>query len=758
MADARRLADLSMVPPLAAEVAKQIAAGGPPLTSSAIDAVGGDPTARALASRVLSPEMFGTSADWATALELCVIAANGGPILFEKGKTYVFYRVANLTRDFNIDLNGAVIVAPLGFIVASTRNSYTAFTPFTTVGGSKTLPIPAGVPIAANRWISLESNTVRLATGTYLYGELIEVIDVAGGVANLREPLLDSYQVDTIRIQALERARVVNGKVDITGAAIQAPGGNPVVGIDVMARWVEINVNVVGGQYAGVGVAALGVFVYLKGTATGITNVQGFNAGAGRVGYGWLGTGSYIFASINAVNCKHGYSSADRTRLTKQVVLDVCSGSTPKGKHNDVATLADGHSEPLYQGILDVHANVLDVVVREPKLDGVNALMMLRGAKATITSPELRSRGCTSSYRQNFLIYVGEENTSKLTVSDVKVTADTDVDPLTAATPYLVGVHPDFQNTAYGDIQVTGVNATNVAVFDFEPTTSANQSLGNVLFRQVRGQIIRGIKIGATAPSVQILSVGDVVLDGDYSLLASSQYTLGPALSANFYNQIGNVTVSGNVDTTALPGGTAAAFVVGKTEALTSGAGTLKNIDNSQLKLKASGRGMEIGSTSATAPGLMNLTGIVEYNQANGTSASGIRLEFSTVTAKTARFRGAVVRNLGQSTANTPAVQFQNASSGDFSGITVNDLLAPQNQGTTPVGISLETITEVMWRASSPNIYYNNRGQLTADTIPTTGSFPVGTVVYPRAPAKSGPASWVYTTANGWVPTGIIPA
>lgn len=711
-----------------------------------------------LINRHVSPEQFGTSADWPAALEACAAAAQGGPILFRRGATYVFNRPASIAVDLNIDLNGATIIAPTGFVSAANKTSYTAGAYFTVNQGDHSFAVPSGMPIAAGQWLRFESATLRQTTGNYYYGEYVEVIDVTGGIATVREPFVDTYQVDRIYIQAIERVRIVNGIIDMTSTVAQPSGQVPYNGVSVTARRVKIDLDVRGSAYVGKGVDAYGVYVNFYGTATGITNIQAYSGG--RLGYGFSVSASYCYARVDVRNCKHGFVGSDRQVTTKLVYLDNFRGSSPKGEHNNIIS-PNGTQEALYQGVMDVHSNVRELIAFRPMIKCVNSAMMLRGRRHTIISPDIESYGCTGFTRQNYLIYVGEEVTAGLVVRDAKVRATHDTTLTGAATPWLVGIIPDYANSTYGAIDVDGVDADNVGLFSFEILgTAANQSIGDVSFKNVRGTLIGGLVVGGTGAA--LTSTGKLTLEGNFTL-GSPNNTLRPALLNQNVAAFGPVSLSGKWDCTALTATNTAPVIYGRNEGLTaSNSGSLGDFDISRLYLKAYNRGIEIGSTSATAPGLFRLTGMVEYNIGNASTASGIRLDLATAPVRKAIFRGADIRNKGATNGtSTPAVTFINvgyssATHSEFSGITVNDAILPTNQATQPIGIKLDGLTEILWRSSGPNIYLDQNGRLTADTIPTTGAFPAGTLVWARTPTKGAPLNWQYTS-SGWTMGAGIP-
>lgn len=713
-----------------------------------------------LVNRVaLSPEMFGDASDWATAFELCVTAADGGPILLEKHKVYTFNRACSITKNMNVDMNGATVIAPFGWFVATTRVSYTNGNYFNTVAGSNTIPIPSGVTISAGQWLTLRSNTVRLATGSYKFGEAVEVMSVAGGFATLREPLLASYQVDIIRTQSLDYINVSGGILDITGMGLQPTNSNPYSGIDVEARRVNIDLDIRGGVYSGRGLNIIGVYVDLRGQASGITNDQGFNTSSnnGRLGYGMSASGGYIRVSANFTDCKHGFTSADREILTRVVsFVGTCKGSTPKGQQATLVTFLSGAQEPKYQAPFDTHANVIDTFADALVFDGVNSACMFRGKRVVVNSLVINSRGVTNVFGQNLLVYLAEENTESLLIRKLKVSADIDTTAVSANTvvPYAVGFNGAFANSVYGNVDVMLTEASNVGLFSFEPQASG-QSLGNVKFHDVRGSLTRGFKIGGTST---IVSVGDMKLSGKFSLmseLTETQYSVSSLLLAYNFTAGGVLELSGEQDATKLASGYAAAYVYGKTDTLVVGASKISGVYTAGLKAKTSGRGLEIGcnSTASDAVGPLEFAGQIEFNNANLASSSGVRVDILGTPIKAPRFRGGVVRNLGQSTANTPAVQFQNVNpTTDYNGFTTNDSLLPASNAYVPLGLTLETKSEILWRSSTPNIYYDRSGLLTADTIPTTGAFPVKTEVRARTPNRTNVPGWVYASGPVWTP------
>lgn len=122
----------------------------------------------------------------------------------------VSYRISQkldlIQKQIRLTVNGARIIATNGMITVRQRSSYTAGAYFMTVKNANTFTIPAGVSIAAGDLLTLWSNNIFQATGTYHHGQWTKVVGVSGGVATVEPPFYDAYSPTALTL--LNRCRI----------------------------------------------------------------------------------------------------------------------------------------------------------------------------------------------------------------------------------------------------------------------------------------------------------------------------------------------------------------------------------------------------------------------------------------------------------------------------------------------------------------------------------------------------------------------
>lgn len=346
-------------------------------------------------------EDFGAVGDGVTddtaAIQLADSAlAFGGTLKFGNGKTYLTSG-AQIRRAGHLEGNGATLIlsAAGGAAGAAVLNcvnrvaTYSAFTPFSTVQGESVFTIPSGVTVAVGDVLELLSNTIRVAASPadYYHGQFATVESIAGSVARVSAPWYGSFQVNTIRVHRRPDRTLVEGfniRVESAGA------GNPGMPTGVLATGRNITVrgcNIVGNQYAGMGIYLSGDNLLAEGNSIdGFFNVQGILP-SGRVGYGVILNGNGCTARRNTIsNCKHAVTSASRETVARGILFE-------DNIISEQSTLTTFE----FAGSLDVHANVSDVpVFKNNKISAVAWAFSVRCGAADIVENEVIAVGASA--------------------------------------------------------------------------------------------------------------------------------------------------------------------------------------------------------------------------------------------------------------------------------------------------------------------------------------------------------------------------
>lgn len=598
-----------------------------------------------LLENYLTPDMGG---DYAKALAAAVRAAGADPVTMTSGRTYPFATTFVADSDFRLDMNNATILAPRSGAVIGTTQDRVTLTKgpyFTAKKGSRSFPVPRGLSLAPGDFVQLESNSIREPNGNYRHGEWVDIAQVRGGTAVMVRPFMHSFPVDRIRVRKHGRQEIFGGTIDLSPTRPIRGGRTGPFGVTLLAREVFARLRVIGSPHTAIGVHAQGYNVDIGGEADGILNRHGNNDGkaSARLGYGFAGAGRFVWFFGEARDCKHGFTSASRDAFAEHVLFDNCSGSTPAGAS---AAKDDGGRVPLYQGIVDVHANVARTTVRGARLQGCNTLMMLRNPEVVIENAELTGFDCDNGFGQRGLIYLGENAQQKVTARTVR--AASSPRHRGTATPSIFFWHSVFGNQNL-DLDAQDISGSDNRLFQMQTSKGRGPSIGigNLRFASVRGNFTGGAIIGGDDPAETIGRIGSVSLDGAGMTLDGQGYERAPLLCVQNFRAVDRVATSGRMDASALSN-RHSAIQIGRDMNMRVGRGAIGDIA-AKADLRAYRTAYDIASTSNVRPGVLDFSqSVIRYNAARaGPGVDGVKTQLATRPASLS-LGGASLVNLGQ--------------------------------------------------------------------------------------------------------------
>lgn len=726
------------------------ASGGSALVGFLQEGAGAVPrTSQDKARERESPEDFGATADGSaddvSAFEKALTAAAGKCVVLGSGQTYRLSRPISTAVDVNLDLNGATLVAPAGALVASVQKFiYTGAPLLTTVNGESTFTAPGGFAGVVGDVLVFESDSDLIATGSYKHGQLAKITGISGSTVTISVPFYAAYTVARLRVMAPLSVNIRNGFLDLTGAT-QPLSGDPATGIFAFGDSVVVsNVHPTGSTDAGQGINVYGMTVCVEDcNPRGFLNAQGLPSG-GRVGYGInVGGDVAIVQRCFGTRCKHVVTSAQRAWRTRTLRYIDCGGQSPKGEEATVANLVDLTTQPYWQAILDVHANVADVEIIRPKLDGVNVLINVRSPRVKIIEPEFTSRGCVATNRSDFLVNISESANELLLIKDAVLK----VDPTrNGIMPYLVGIWAWSAN-AHGRIIVDGLDIDDGALFGVDANGTAAVALATTIdrieFRRVRGTLRGGVIVGGQGNTKPLGAIGNLILDLDVSPASGGSWAVTNIWRFTFISKVSRMECHGRIDWRTASAvyplyyGTSPTDDTNPPDFLRVSA----EIHSHQV-------GVNLNLTGTGAMGAADFSGmrLFHHYDAADTFAHGVRINVPTLPSAAAKFRGALIRNMNAGTLSLN-VSCDERSNLDLDGADLNTTVYSGSAGdlpAVPVGLRY---TSALWPYALDSLSVDFAGNLYRATIPTTAALPASTRVRVTAPAAGGVGEWCYTGA-----------
>jgi hypothetical protein len=350
-----------------------------------------------------------------------------GSLLLPGGRSYYLSRPVRARSNVVIDLNGARVIAPRGAIVASSGigKLLTGKPLFTTKLGAKSFKLKSDAQIQPGEMLMFRSSALRVELGDYRHGQYASVLAVRNGTVILDVPFYATYPVSELyRLKPLVVA-IQNGTIDMRSARSNSPGKTPFRGVEMRGKHCFChNLKLLGSNEAGVGLHAEGMnVVFSECRAEGFVNLSGIIGAKGRFGYGFSLDGDSVIAdNCVAINCKHGFTSGSRRITTRIMTVKNCKAASPVDGAERM-TSPGGAQQPVYQAMVDAHANVLDFHVLNIETYGCNSAIAVRGGRATIERPQITSLSHTLKYRNDFLISIYEVPVSRVRVIDAVVDA-----------------------------------------------------------------------------------------------------------------------------------------------------------------------------------------------------------------------------------------------------------------------------------------------------------------------------------------------
>lgn len=709
----------------------------------------------------------------------------GGIVRPNAGRTLYLSQRASTTKSVHIDLNGCHVIAPKGIVsVGSTRIDITDAagivlfpgdppTRFVAQEGKLSCDIPLALVglLQEGDIFQDESNDVAVEAGDYTWGQRNRILKLnppseghPNGEILFARPMNGDYTVHRIKVIDPLDFSIYNGFVDSSGAArALLPGENPVISVVAnVDRFFARDLQLRGNLDAGAGINFLAMDASINDCrADYYLNQYGIPSG-GRLGYGISGAADVLnIRRSGGSRCKHVISLSSRVLVTEEANVIDCWATSPKGVLANTPPLIDGSgAQPLYQDMIDCHANTRDLKIIRPRTDGINSHIAIRNGHATIENPIMLSRGVMTAFRQDYLINIREAPLRRLTVRDVELY----VDPLEAGqvAPSLVGIQ-QYWAGAHGVVDVRGVRATGGRLFTLEgnagdPAVSAALSIDEVSITDVHGDIAGGVKITGVSAVNALGAVGKITVTGDYKLAASAQPPGAsplPAVYVIYAASVGQLVAKGLIDGSELTSGLAAVHIGDAAHGMV----LPQWMDFGGLKVQAQTMGFAFGSNSATPAGGARFNDLdLVHNLAHGGFSPGVYFSSATSPSLPWTFGGARIADDNPGAADGDSCENVRATGGqnfDLSGATLSRdpgvSFARAFPGLTKVGSA-----DIKIRSSTPNIYQDSVGELRADTKPTTGAFPVGSRCYPRVGVKGSAEHWTYLASGGWTTTGFI--
>lgn len=694
--------------------------------------------------------------DDVTALENALNTAAGRRVKLTKGATYNLSRPASVAVSVNLDLNGATLVAPTGALTVSHQKSILTGSPvFTTVAGESSFASPVGFVGVVGDVLVFESDTDSLPVGSYKHGQLSKITRISGGTVYVSVPFRAAYAVNRLRVMDPLKVNVSNGFLDLTGAT-QPLSGDPATGVYAFGDAVNLSkLHLTGSSDAGQGVNAYGMTVLVSDCkAYGFMNAQGLPSG-GRIGYGFnVGGDVAIVERCGGAFCKHVVTSAQRAWWTRVLRYIDCFGTSPKGEHATSTALADATTQPLYQALLDIHANVEDAEIVRPKLDGVNVLINVRIPRCKIINPELTSRGCDATNRGDFLINSSESAIELLLVKDAVVK----IDPTrNGVMPYLVGVWA-YVGNSHGKVIVDGLDIDDGALFGVDANGTAAVALATTFdrieFRRVRGTLRGGIVMAGQVNTKPLGPVNQVVLDAYVSPASGGAWSVTSMWRFFFIQQVRRLECSGRIDWR-----TASAVYPLYYGTSPTDDSSPPDFVRVSAEIHSHQVGVNFNVTGTAAMGAADFSGmrLFHHYDAADTFAHGVRINVPTLPSAKAKFRGAYIRNQNAGTACLN-ISCDDRSNLDLDGADLDSSVFKGSGGDTyAVPVGLRYSGGALWPYPIDSLTVDSQGNLYRTTIPTTGALPAGTRVRVPAPAAGATAEWTYTGAAWKVSATLAP-
>lgn len=718
-----------------------------------------------MADRLDSIEMPWDSVDkavnednWTKAL------ATGRPIRAKRRQNYAFANDVKGVTSCPVDFNGSTIIPDKkGFTLRKTKFSYTGGAYFTSTRGAASFPLPAGLLIQRGDMLRLESDEINVSAGTYKHGQYARVSRVDGSTTPatviLTGPFYASYRVD--RIYVMEPAVFIlrNGRIDLSGAAAVASADNGIVGAEMIGAMVGVqDMEIIGPEAGSIGIYAEGMTVRVRDSyATGFLEKYGIPNNGGRRGYGFqVGGDDVLVSATSGDRCKHFVSAAaGRHYVSRTIRLENCQGYNPPFGAAVVTPDGAPISQPLYQWLIDCHANCEYLYIDKPELEGPNGLIAVRNGWAEVTSPRLRQSEVNYSYANDGAIYVGEAPVRRLNVTNVDWEVDATYQASGIASLIAVNV---FDASVNGPISINGANVKGGRLFRVVHNGNAG-GFESVEARGIRGELSQGIQIVGASAAAPLGPVGKVVLEGQ--IRQSATYgPIAPLVDVHYAASLREWAFLGQHDCKAAGGtGFAARIGIGDDNIimpqLTDMRGLILDANQGAIALQTL-------STVPIGVGLLDGARISHNNSGVTTDFSpGVYASLPSQPSKAWTHRGAVITSGAPGQASSENIRFSNRSLLDLTGLTINDAVnlgvdtSPAAQASL-VGYNKPGTVWLPFRGSPPVLWIDPAGRLGADTTPTTAALAAGTVVYMRSPVKGGVAAWTYVAGQGWIATAWI--
>lgn len=703
------------------------------------------------------------STDAVSAWESLLSQANGRLVQGTPGATYYVSRPIVATKSINLDLNGAKIRGPAGVLVAErTRYSYTAGAYFTTVQGMSSFTLPVGVTIVKGDLLRLESDTVRETVGTYLYGTYAAVVNVSAGIVIIDVAFEAAYSVDRIYVMEPLHVRVVNGAIDVSGA-VQVATGNPAIGIQTTGMFVTAeNLSLIGGDYAGIGLNALGHTIRVNGVrCENFKDMGGVPAG-GRLGYGVQASGVDVEfgEGTGGSRCKHVLTSATRNVVAQAVRMRGVWGHSPKGNAGADVTTQDGQSSPLYQQAFDIHANVEFAEIGPFRFDGVNSVIAIRNGRAKIHHGDIVHHGSQTDFRQDFLVNIYERAVDEVRLQEICVNCDAlgVGDPVVS----LTGIE-QYWGGAHGDIVGDGISMNGGRLFSLEGSANAplaaSISINSVRFTRVSGVLAGGIRILGDSSPYPLGAIGDLEIRGDFELSTAATPPATsplPAIRVLYVSSLRSAAGSGSWTADDLTNSQAVVDLGTSSFDMTPPTW----IDFSNTRSSCWSMFFNLSTASATAAGPARFHGVdITHNGQNGGFSPGVYTSLTVAPSGPWTFNGARIidANVGSASANCEDVRASGSHNLDLSGAALSrDPGANFTRGMPgciKIGSDLIRI-----RTGTPDIYQDANGELYAAGALTTGVFAVGARCWESAPAGGGVPGRIHIGGGTWKTMAVLGA
>ena len=442
-----------------------------------------------------------------------------GAIVLPQGKRIYLAQPVRVRNNVVLDLNGSKLIAPKGAIVASSGLGETLYGAplFEAEEGERTFRLGEDVGIETGELLMLRSDETRIAFGDYRHGQYACVTSVSDRSISLDKPFYASYPVTELyRLRPLVVA-IQNGTIDMRSAVPNEAGQTPFRGVEMRGKHCFChNLRVLGGNEAGAGLHAEGMNVVFSDCyAEGFVNLSGIIGKTGRFGYGFSMDGDSVIAeSCSAVDCKHGFTSGSRRITTRLMTIKNCFAQTPADAFHQM-TAPGGAKQPVYQAMIDAHANVLDFNVLGCETTGCNSAIAVRGGRATIENPKITTFGNTLKYRNDFLISIYEAPVSAVVVRNARVDGSAIAD--TSEVPALVGIQP-LNPGQHGKIEIEQPTVTNVRLFELpgqaKTSIASEISLQCLSITGATGTIVSGVRVGKAAKARKFGEIGEITVSG----------------------------------------------------------------------------------------------------------------------------------------------------------------------------------------------------------------------------------------------------